>query len=50
MVVGLLLYLWFRDTRISLILGVAMTANLIVAAVAGITDPLTVCRLKIDPA
>jgi magnesium transporter len=50
LVVGLLSYLWFRDIRISLILGVAMIANLIAAAVAGMTIPLSMRRLGIDPA
>jgi magnesium transporter len=50
LVVGLLSYLWFRDFKISLVLGVAMIANLIAAAFAGITIPLTMRRFGIDPA
>ncbi len=50
LVVGLLSFIWFRDYRISLILGVAMIANLFTAALAGIMIPLTMRRLGIDPA
>jgi magnesium transporter len=50
LVVGLLSYVWFRDARISLVLGVAMALNLITAALAGIILPLMMRRIGIDPA
>lgn len=50
LVVGLLSYVWFRDARISLVLGAAMVVNLITAALAGIVLPLIMRRIGIDPA
>ena len=39
-VVGFVSYLWFKDIRISLVLGAAMVINLIVAAFSGFMIPL----------
>ena len=49
-VVGLVSYLWFKDIRISLVLGAAMVINLIVAAFSGFMIPLMMKRVGIDPA
>ena len=50
MVVGLVSYLWFKDIRISIVLGAAMIINLIVAAFSGFIIPLLMKRVGIDPA
>ena len=49
-VVGCISYLWFKDIRISLVLGSAMIINLAVAAVAGFSIPLLMKKAGIDPA
>lgn len=40
----------FRDARIGVVLGMAMIVNQIVAALGGVLVPLTMERLKLDPA
>ncbi len=49
-VVALFTYLWFGDWRIGAVIAGAMIINMTVAAVAGFAIPLTLKRLKIDPA
>jgi magnesium transporter len=49
-VVALFTYLWFGDWRIGGVIAGAMIINMAVAALAGFTIPLTLKRLKIDPA
>jgi len=49
-VVGLVSYSWFKDVRISLVLGAAMVIKLIVAAFSGFMIPLMMKRAGIDPA
>ena len=41
---------WFQDVLLGLIIGSAMILNLIVAGFAGTIIPITLERLKIDPA
>jgi len=41
---------WFGTWRIAAIIGAAMVINLLVAAIVGVVVPLTLRRLKIDPA
>ncbi|MFC0634202.1 magnesium transporter [Brevundimonas balnearis] len=50
--IGLAAALWFRgeDWRIGLVIGAAMILNLLVAATVGVLTPLTLSRLKQDPA
>ena len=43
-------YLWFGDWRIGGVIAAAMLINLSVAAVAGFAIPLTLKRMRIDPA
>ena len=50
LIVSLFTYLWFGDWRIGGIIGAAMIINLVVAASAGFVIPLTLKRLKVDPA
>ncbi len=49
-VVAVATYLWFGDWRIGGVIGAAMIINLIIAALAGFLIPLTLKRLRIDPA
>ena len=49
-VVAVATYLWFQDWRIGGVIAGAMIINLIVAALAGFAVPLTLKRMKIDPA
>jgi magnesium transporter len=49
-VVALFTYLWFGDWRIGGVIAGAMIINMAVAALAGFGVPLTLKRLKIDPA
>jgi len=49
-VVGIIAWLWFGQIGISVILGVAMVINLLVAAVCGLAIPLILERLGQDPA
>ena len=50
--IGLAAGFWFRDEdwRIGPIIGTAMVLNLLVAATVGVLTPLTLSRLKFDPA
>ena len=49
-VVAVFTYLWFNDWRIGGVIAAAMIVNLVVAAVAGFAIPLTLKRMRIDPA
>ena len=50
LVIGLITYYWFSDLLLSLIIALAIIANLIVAAFSGAFLPLLLSRLRIDPA
>ncbi len=50
LVVGSIAFLWFGSPGIGLVLSAAMVVNLLVAAFSGITIPLVMERLGIDPA
>ena len=49
-VVAVVTMWWFETWRIGLVIGIALAINLICAAVAGFTIPLTLKKLNIDPA
>ena len=49
-VVATFTFLWFGDWRIGGVIGAAMFINLFVAAFAGFAIPLTLKRMRIDPA
>ncbi|MFC5344664.1 magnesium transporter [Brevundimonas staleyi] len=51
-IIGLATAFWFRDEdwKIGLVIGTAMVLNLIVAATIGVLTPLTLSKLKFDPA
>ena len=49
-VVAIFTYLWFGDWRIGGVIAAAMIINLFVAAFSGLVIPLTLKRMRIDPA
>jgi magnesium transporter len=49
-VVGIIAGLWFQDASIALLIGAAITINLIFAALAGAALPLLLQKFGIDPA
>jgi magnesium transporter len=49
-VVAVVVSVWFDDTSIGFIIGLAMIINLIVAAFAGALIPMTLNRFGVDPA
>ena len=50
LVVGLIAFIWKGSEYLALVVGVAMTANLVVAGISGVVVPLGFRALKIDPA
>ena len=49
-VLAVITYLWFKDWDIGIVIAMALTANLIAGALAGVIVPLILRRLSIDPA
>ena len=49
-VIGLLVFAWFGNPMLGGIIGVAILINLLSAALAGLSIPLMLHRLGIDPA
>ncbi len=49
-IISLVSMYWFQDLMLGIIIGLAMVFNLIVAGFAGTIIPLTLDKLKIDPA
>jgi len=49
-IVSMCAYLWFGDWRIGAIIGAAMIINLVIAAGAGFFIPLTLKKMRVDPA
>ncbi|MCF7222483.1 magnesium transporter [Marilutibacter chinensis] len=47
---GTVVWFWFHDLQLSLVIASALTLNLLFAATAGVTVPLTLKRLGFDPA
>ncbi|MFP5441049.1 MAG: magnesium transporter [Gammaproteobacteria bacterium] len=50
LVVGVVATLWFGDTKLGLVIGAALVINLVAAALSGVTLPLVLKRMHIDPA
>jgi magnesium transporter len=50
LVLGTIVFLWFHDLPLSLVIGTALTINLLSAATAGVLVPLTLKRMGFDPA
>jgi magnesium transporter len=49
-VLGAIVFLWFRDWPLALVISSALTINLLSAALAGVLVPVTLKRLGFDPA
>jgi magnesium transporter len=49
-VIALATYYWFNDIGLSIVIGIAIIVNLIIAAFSGAFLPLLLTKLKIDPA
>lgn len=49
-VVAVATYFWFGDWRIGGVIGAALICNMFIAALAGFAIPLTLRRMRIDPA
>jgi magnesium transporter len=49
-VVSMVAYIWFSDLGIAIIIGVALILNLLAASISGITIPLVLKRVGVDPA
>ena len=47
---SVIVFLWFKDLNLSIIIGVSMILNMIVAGLFGILVPVTLKRFKVDPA
>jgi len=50
LIVSALVWVWFGEVQIGLLLGLALMVNLFTAAYAGIALPMFMKRLGIDPA
>ncbi len=50
LVMGAVAWAWFDQPKIGLVIGAAMLINLVAAGLSGIIIPLTLERLKVDPA
>ena len=50
LIVAIVVTIWFKDIKMGGIIAAAMAANLICAALAGVTIPIILRRLHIDPA
>jgi magnesium transporter len=49
-VLGAIVFLWFREWPLALVISSALTINLLSAALAGVLVPVTLKRLGFDPA
>ena len=49
-VIGLAVAVLFSNPRLGLVIAAAMLANIVIAGLAGVFVPLTLDRLKVDPA
>ena len=49
-ITGAIVYLWFRESSLSLLIAVSMVLNMMVAGLFGILVPVTLKKFNIDPA
>ncbi len=49
-ITALIVHLWFKETSLSLLIGVSMILNMIVAGLFGILVPVSLKKMNIDPA
>ncbi|MBL4905994.1 MAG: magnesium transporter [Sneathiella sp.] len=48
--IGIVTWIWFSDSTIGWVIGVAMIVNMLIAGIAGMAVPITLEHYKIDPA
>jgi magnesium transporter len=48
--IGIIAYIWFNDSRIGIVIAIAMMINLVTAGVVGSLVPLGLKRVGVDPA
>ena len=49
-ITSVIVQLWFKETTLSFLIGISMILNMIVAGLFGILVPVSLKKLKIDPA
>ena len=49
-IVALAVYFWFESVFLGIVIASALLINLIIGAISGVSLPLILARLKIDPA
>ena len=49
-IAGVIVYFWFKQIDLSILIAVAMILNMIVAGLFGILVPVSLKKLNIDPA
>jgi len=49
-ITAIIVYLWFKEINLSLLIGVSMILNMIVAGLFGILVPVSLKKMNIDPA
>jgi len=49
-ITGIIVHLWFNEFNLSLLIGISMILNMIVAGLFGILVPVTLKKFRIDPA
>lgn len=49
-VIAIITYLWFDNIELSIVIGIAVTFNLIIASISGVLLPILMKKANIDPA
>ena len=49
-ITAVIVQLWFKDMNLSLLIGISMILNMIVAGLFGILVPVSLKKMNIDPA
>ena len=49
-IIGIISAYWFNDNLLGIVIALAMIINLLLAGLVGILIPITLNRIKIDPA
>ncbi len=49
-ITGIIVHIWFKEIQLSLLIGVSMVLNMIVAGLFGILVPVSLKKMNIDPA
>jgi magnesium transporter len=50
LLLAVIVFLWYRDIQLSLVIAIALTINMCSAALGGVLVPLTLKRMGFDPA